>query len=215
MVLQDRHSKLQSKRYKKVHDLETDEDRALKAALAEAEKRRLGSNADRYAEDDEALAIASGQAGPAATAAVEEVDEEEEARKAAELEELEVFRERQREKLLSDPSPSSTGAQDEEEDDDVDHSFAHLRIGGARGKGAGRASVKPEEEDEGWKERQNEAKRMQAVRDLKDRFSGPRPLPSPTPAPSPSSALKKPFSLPPQPGVKPPKTGQDFLDDLL
>lgn len=153
-----------------------------------------------------------------------------EARKAEEAAELAAFRERQREKLLLDPS--SVEGDEEEDDEDVDHSFAHLRIGGAKGKGAHRGVAQEKEDDEQVKARADEARRMQAVRgsslpsiltsalpltpsallDLKDRFSGARPLPPPVP----STSSPRPFTLPPpKSGVQPAKKGQDFLDDLL
>lgn len=85
-----------------------------------------------------------------------------EARKAEEAAELEAFREKQREKLLLDPST----AEEEEDDEDVDHSFAHLRTGGTKGKGVSRGGLAghEKEDDEQVKERADEARRMQAVR---------------------------------------------------
>ncbi|GAA6029315.1 hypothetical protein JCM8097_003616 [Rhodosporidiobolus ruineniae] len=218
MVLQSKHAAKASRLYKKKHatELDNDEDAALKAALEEAEKRRLGSNADRYREDDEALARELGLAGPGAEGAAqggaageEEVDEEEEARKAAEAADLAAFLSAQHSKLLSNPSPDD--AQPDDDDEDVDHSFAHLRIGGVAKRGV----VKPVKGEEGDEEElrrmQDEARRMQAVRDLKDRFSGDaRPLSS-----SSSSSSQRPFSLPPKPGTKTVKSGEDFLDTLL
>ncbi|GAA5822794.1 hypothetical protein JCM11251_004383 [Rhodosporidiobolus azoricus] len=215
MVLQDRYAKAASRRYARAHATElTDEDAALKQAVEEANKRRLGSNADRYREDDEQLAKERGESvgGAAGPAVPEEVDEEEEARKAAEQAELDDFRSRQREHLLQQP----TKPEDEEDDEDVDHSFAHLRIGGAKGKGVVR-SPGGDEVDEELKARQDEARRTQAVRDLKDRFSGgARPLPPPIPAATTaSSSSSSRFTLPPKPGVKSTGKGQDFLDTLL
>ncbi|GAA5894774.1 hypothetical protein JCM6882_006677 [Rhodosporidiobolus microsporus] len=203
MVLQDKYAKAASRRYARTHATElTDEDAALKAAVEQAEKRRLGSNADRYREDDERLARESGEVG-AGPVVPEEVDEEE----AAEQAELDEFRLRQRDQLLQRPPEAS---QDEEDDEDVDHSFAHLRIGGAKGKRVAK-SPGAGEVDEELQARQDEARRTQAVRDLKDRFSGSaRPLPSPS-----SSSSSRPFTLPPKPGVKSTGKGQDFLDTLL
>ncbi|BGP13755.1 hypothetical protein JCM10213_006414 [Rhodosporidiobolus nylandii] len=216
MVLANPHKKLASRRYKHKHaaELLTDEDATLKAQIAEVEKRRKGSNADRYREDDEQQAKASGAAGesggPAGAegqggGADDEVDEEEEARKAAEVAELEAFRERQREQLLQQPSRP----EEEDDDDDVDHSFAHLRIGGTKGKSTARSPVPQDGEDEALKAMQDEARRTQAIRDLKDRFSGgARPLPS-------ASSSSRPLNLPAKPGPIAAKGGQDFLDLLL
>ncbi|GAA5986714.1 hypothetical protein JCM11641_007749 [Rhodosporidiobolus odoratus] len=215
MVLQDRYKKQASRRYQRAHATElTEEDTALQAALDEADKRRLGSNAHRYREDDDQLAKANGDAGPSAgpagaagQGAEDEVDEEEEARKAAELTELEDFRSRQREQLLQQPSRPDSA---DDDDDDVDHSFAHLRIGGVKGRPRVKSPVS-EDGDEVLKAMQDEARRTQAIRDIKDRFAGDaRPLPS-----SSSSSSARPPTLPPKPGAKTVKGGQDFLDMLL
>ncbi|GAA6004715.1 hypothetical protein JCM10207_000991 [Rhodosporidiobolus poonsookiae] len=210
MVLQDKYARRQANRWRKNNATElSEEDAALQAALDEAEKRRLGSNADRYKDDDDELARASGAAGPDGGPHVEEeVDEEEEARKAAELAELDAFRDKQRELLAK----GSMEKEEDEDDDDVDHSFAHLRIGGSKGMGVPRPDRR-EEDSEELRVMQDEARRTQAVRDIKERFAGgARPLP---PSTTSSSSSRRPFELPPKPGVKPAKTGQDFLDTLL
>lgn len=107
-----------------------------------------------------------------------------ELRKAEEQAELEAFLEQQRTRLQAtsgDPKAGFTGVGDEEEDDDedVDHSFAHLRIGGsAKGKPrpVGLPATAAEEEKEERRRMQDEARHRQAVRG-KLSFSR-NPLPS-------------------------------------
>ncbi|BGP05923.1 hypothetical protein JCM10049v2_001742 [Rhodotorula toruloides] len=217
MVLQDKHARAASRRYQRTHaptPEQAAEHAAVDAALKEAEARRLGSNLDRYREWDEEER-GEGQEGEQA-GWEEEVDEEEERRKAEEKAELDAFLATQREKLLTTPPPDSTSL--DEEDDDVDYSFAHLRIGGKgkmappagmrlEGMGRGRAKVQDEKDLEELRKMQDEARHMQAVRDLKDRFSGSAPRSGPS---SSTAAPRR-----PKPGVQPAAKGQDFLDTLL
>ncbi|GAA6006318.1 uncharacterized protein JCM10292_002646 [Rhodotorula paludigena] len=218
MVLQDRYAKAASRRYQRTHDPTPEqaaESAAVDAALREAERRRLGTNADRYKEDDDELQKALGAAAGLPKEGDDEVDEEEELRKAEEKAELDAFLQQQREKLAS-PS-ASTATADEEDDEDVDHTFAHLRIGG-RGKmvrPTGRGRVETEEEKAELLKMQDEARRMQAVRDLKDRFSGTAPRHPPPLAPARSAAPAANASKPSKPIIQPAKKGQDFLDALL
>ncbi|BGP29949.1 hypothetical protein JCM10296v2_001701 [Rhodotorula toruloides] len=218
MVLQDKHARAASRRYQRTHaptPEQAAEHAVLDAALREAEARRLGSNADRYREwDEEEKGEGEGQEKVGGD---EEVDEEEERRKAEEKAELDAFLASQREKLLTSPPPAASTSLDEE-DDDVDYSFAHLRMGGKgkmaspagvrlEGMGRGRAKVQNEKDLEELRKMQDEARHMQAVRDLKDRFSGDAPRSAP-----PSSTAAPPR---PKPGVQPAAKGQDFLDTLL
>lgn len=84
MVLQDKYARAASRRYQKTHaptPEQAAEHAAVDAAIKEVEKRRLGTNADRYKDDDEAAAraegrLAGGPEGPSAPAD-EEIDEEE------------------------------------------------------------------------------------------------------------------------------------------
>ncbi|MBZ6370405.1 MAG: hypothetical protein LBE44_00390 [Microbacterium hominis] len=84
MVLQDKYARAASRRYQKTHaptPEQAAEHAAVDAAIKEVEKRRLGTNADRYKEDDEEAAraegrLASGPEGQSAPAD-EEIDEEE------------------------------------------------------------------------------------------------------------------------------------------
>ncbi|GAA5960552.1 hypothetical protein JCM8115_003219 [Rhodotorula mucilaginosa] len=256
MVLQDKYARAASRRYQKTHaptPEQAAEHAAVDAAIKEVEKRRLGTNADRYKEDDEEAAraegrLASGPEGQSAPAD-EEIDEEEELRKAEEEAELAAFLESQRARLASSEGQTglgftAVGDRDAQDDDDVDHSFAHLRIGGT-GK-AGRSRQPPkvhpaatEAELEEIRRMQDEARHRQAVRDLKDRFAGtaPRSVPSPRPAAASSpatpsgaaagsrfaapaapiarSAAAAAVSISTKPGVQPAAKGQDFLDTLL
>ncbi|GAA5978410.1 hypothetical protein JCM10908_004343 [Rhodotorula pacifica] len=254
MVLQDKYARAASRRYQKTHaptPEEAAEHAAVDAAIKEVEKRRLGTNADRYKEDDEEAARAEGRLvgpdGRPAPPADEEVDEEEELRKAEEQAELEAFLERQRERLASPQGQNATGfaapGDQAEDDEDVDHSFAHLRIGGA-GKGRPRppANAQPvpttEEEREELRRMQDEARHRQAVRDLKDRFAGVSTRPAATASPRPAGSGSRPLPsglgasgaqprspapprvggfvlIPSKPGVQPAAKGQDFLDTLL
>ncbi|GAA5862175.1 hypothetical protein JCM3774_004809 [Rhodotorula dairenensis] len=212
MVLQDKYARAASRRYQKTHaptPEQAAEHAAVDAAIKEIEKRRLGTNADRYKEDDEEAARAQGrlqagsEAGQTNPGEEDEIDEEEEFRKAEEQAELEAFLERQRARLVSPQGQAEPGfvaagdREDQDADEDVDHSFAHLRIGGG---GPGKAQTRPspsaqpmmtEEEREELRRMQDEARHRQAVRDLKDRFAGtaPRtvpPLAQPRPASSPA-----------------------------
>ncbi|BGP37758.1 hypothetical protein JCM10449v2_001680 [Rhodotorula kratochvilovae] len=204
MVLQDKYARAASRKYQRTHAPTAEqsaEHAAVDAAIHEAESRRLGSNADRYRADDE------------------ERERALERRKAEEQEQLDAFLAAQRDKLASSATAPVVGADDEDEDD-IDHSFAHLRIGGkGRAVGAGaKARVETEEEKEELRRMQDNARRMQAVRDLKDRFSGSAvrsgPPPSLRPPPSSTSASSS-SGAPTKPIVQPAKQGQDFLDLLL
>ncbi|GAA5890980.1 hypothetical protein JCM8208_003116 [Rhodotorula glutinis] len=224
MVLQDKYARAASRKYARNHAPTADEaadHAAVDAALREAEGRRLGTNADRYREDDEERARELGLAPP--REGDDEVDEEEERRKVEEQEQLDAFLSRQRDKLAS---PSDAPGEHDEDEDDVDHSFAHLRIGG-NGRmrpppGGHKTKVETVEDKEELRRMQDEARRMQAVRDLKDRFSGsaPRsaPPPSTRPPPAASSRPSGPSATtaaPTKPIVRPAAQGQDFLDTLL
>lgn len=80
MVLQDRYAKAASRRYQRTHDPTPEqaaESAAVDAALREAERRRLGTNADRYKEDDDELQKGLGAAAGLPKEGDDEVDEEE------------------------------------------------------------------------------------------------------------------------------------------
>ncbi|BGP22702.1 hypothetical protein Rt10032_c08g3565 [Rhodotorula toruloides] len=221
MVLQDKYARAASRRYQRTHALTPDqaaEHAAVDAALKEAEVRRLGTNAARYKEwDEEEKGERGGEGeGKERVLAEEEVDEEEQRRRAEEKAELDAFVAKQREKLLTSPSPDLTAA--DGDDSDVDYSFAHLRVGGKgtmappagarlQGLGRGRAKVEDEKDLEELRKMQDEARHMQAVRDLKDRFSGN--------APRSGASASSTTPLRPKPGVQPASQGQDFLDTLL
>lgn len=86
MVLQDKYSRAASRKYKRTHaptPEQAAEHAAVDAAIREVERRRLGTNADRYREDDEQKAREEGAATlgpdgqPLPATGEEEVDEEE------------------------------------------------------------------------------------------------------------------------------------------
>ncbi|KWU44914.1 hypothetical protein RHOSPDRAFT_33453 [Rhodotorula sp. JG-1b] len=199
MVLQDKYARAASRRYQKTHaptPEQAAEHAAVDAAIKEVEKRRLGTNADRYKEDDEEAAraegrLAGGPEGPSAPAD-EEIDEEEELRKAEEQAELAAFLESQRARLASPEGQAGLGfmaagdSDAQDDDDDVDHSFAHLRIDGT-GKG-GRPRPPPkvqpaatEAELEEIRRMQDEARHRQATSriDLRARLRATHPNPVP------------------------------------
>lgn len=215
MVLQDKYARAASRKYKRTHaptPEEAAEHAAVDAAIKQVEQRRLGTNADRYQDDDEQRAREEGRSttvgpdGQPVPPIDEEVDEEEgapilrpllgwtgnsltdrretELRKAAEQAELEAFLEQQRERLASTSGAADFRApgEEEEDDEDVDHSFAHLRIGGAFH--AGRSHPPPParppataEEKEEMRRMQDDARHRQAVRgELSRRCSTPESI---------------------------------------
>ncbi|GAA5910299.1 uncharacterized protein JCM6883_001146 [Sporobolomyces salmoneus] len=223
MVLQNKHKQLASKQYKKSHGIplnngsnpSTASDPSRPRETRQERALRLGSNADRYKESDE----------EEETGDPDEVDEELLAHKQAEAEALHDFLSKQQSKLSETSTPFSKSTQNDSDDDDVDASFAHLRIGKQKGKVVLRDSSELDE----MKGLEGEARRAQAIRDLKDRFSVPSPpLSTSTKSSKPSFSainstnVRKP---PPLPGMKnkdgklvadeTKRGGEDFLDSLL
>ncbi|GAA5877619.1 hypothetical protein JCM16303_003401 [Sporobolomyces ruberrimus] len=237
MVLQNQHKKLASKQYKKAHGIPTSSgpstgsngtpDRPRETGQERA--LRLGSNADRYRESDDE-GDENGLTGDP-----DEVDEELLAQKRAEAEELQDFLSKQQTKLSSQTIPS-TNEEGDEDDQDVDASFAHLRVSDSKKKG----KVVVRDSNDDFKGLEGEARRAQAVRDLKDRFS----IPSPPPSLSSSNSSTKPSKSTTSSSSRPPRLadlrrpppppsagkdvggslggtkegtrgGEDFLDSLL
>ncbi|GAA5894502.1 hypothetical protein JCM5296_005114 [Sporobolomyces johnsonii] len=197
MVLQNKYKQQASRRYQRAHQPtptpSTSDPTAAPRETGQERALRLGSNADRYRDDqpDDEL---QGE---------EEIDEAELARQAEEQAELSAFLDKQRSQL-ADPLPSTS--QPSEDDTDVDHSFAHLRSGRNTGKGKAMAPELRPAADE-VAALQGEARRAQAVRDLKDRLA-------PSSSRSSPADLRKP---PPLPNQAPPskRGGESFLDSLL
>ncbi|GAA5958107.1 hypothetical protein JCM3765_002813 [Sporobolomyces pararoseus] len=230
MVLQNKHKQLASKQYKKSHGIplnstssssnsdstrpprETGQERAL----------RLGSNADRYKESDDEQDDGATNGDP------DQVDEELLAHKKAEEEALQEFLSKQQTKLASTSNRENKNDQDENEND-IDDSFSHLRIANSSSNKKGRVVMTDSKDAELVKGIEGEARRAQAIRDLKDRFSVPSPSPPPALSTKSSaqpfskskisSSSSQPRKPPPLPGMKnaegPKRGGEDFLDSLL
>ncbi|GAA5853958.1 hypothetical protein JCM3766R1_003547 [Sporobolomyces carnicolor] len=225
MVLQNKHKQLASKQYKKLHGIGSDPSSSSSSSSSrpretgQERQLRLGSNADRYIEsdDDEDDDV---NANGASVGDADEVDEELIAHKRAEAEALREFLAEQQTRL------SSRGGNDRDErsdDDDVDASFAHLQT--SAGNKKGKTVIVTDDRD--MKGLEGEARRAQAIRDLKDRFSS---------SPHPSMSTRKPPPVrkpPPLPGMgdrnaaagpgetrqrqqqQQQRGGEDFLDSLL
>ncbi|GAA6023042.1 hypothetical protein JCM11491_000372 [Sporobolomyces phaffii] len=222
MVLQNKHKAQASRQYKKAHGIPLATAAGTSSARETGQERalRLGSNADRYAESDEEAGDGTAEADP------EEVDEELLAHQLAEAEELQRVLAAQQSKLTN---PTRFEAELDDDAGDVDESFSHLRIASTGKKG----KVVHHSNTDEFKNLEGEARRAQAVRDLKDRFSIPSPPPLPTTAtasgarttpgrvPKPKlAAVRRP---PPLPGMNKAgegdagtkRGGEDFLDSLL
>ncbi|GAA5932799.1 uncharacterized protein JCM15063_002208 [Sporobolomyces koalae] len=216
MVLQNKHKQLASKQYKKAHGIpSTSRPTATTSSTAAVKEThqerqlRLGSNQDRYIESDDEDAEGTAQDDE------DEIDEELLAHQQSEREDLERFLAKQQEQLVSDRAADDA----DPDDNDVDSSFAHLRIRDKNKKG--KAIVRGATDDPDLKLLEGEARRAQAIRDLKDRFS----TSSSTPVPSatnkklssrlPPPAVRKPPPLPGMSATPANRGGEDFLDSLL
>ncbi|GAA5987627.1 hypothetical protein JCM5350_001901 [Sporobolomyces pararoseus] len=226
MVLQNKHKQLASKQYKKSHGLPLNSSSSSTSTTTNRPPRetgqeralRLGSNADRYEESDDDLEGVDGDP--------DEVDEELLAHKKAEEEALQDFLSKQQTKLAS---TSNREKLDDKDEDDIDDSFSHLRINNSSSSNRkGKVVMTDSRDAELLKGIEGEARRAQAIRDLKDRFSVPSPPPLSTKtssaqpfskSKSSSCSSSQPRKPPPLPGMKnaeePKRGGEDFLDSLL
>ncbi|GAA5934034.1 hypothetical protein JCM1841_002056 [Sporobolomyces salmonicolor] len=207
MVLQNKYKQQASRRYQRAHQPtptaspsdpsdpspSTSDPTATPRETAQERALRLGSNVDRYRDDDP----------DAEPQGEDEVDEAELARQAEEQAELSAFLDKQRSQLAN---PVSSTSAPPEDDTDVDYSFAHLRSGRNAGKGKAVAVGLSPSADE-VAALQGEARRAQAVRDLKDRLA-------PSSSRSSPADLRKPAPLPNQ-AAPSERRGESFLDSLL
>ncbi|GAA6062449.1 hypothetical protein JCM10212_005352 [Sporobolomyces blumeae] len=180
MVLQNKHKQRASAAYKRAHSIPTHSTTTASSDVATHPPRethqerqlRLGSNHDRYLESS-----SDDDLDPEQTQEGQEVDEHLVAHKRQEQAELDAFLEKQHALLSRDEPSTSRGDPD---DDDIDDSFKHLRLSNKSKKGQ---VMRDSGDRETSRELEREAKRAQAVRDLKDRFAIPAPRPSPPPPP--------------------------------
>ncbi|GAA5840961.1 hypothetical protein JCM5353_003702 [Sporobolomyces roseus] len=217
MVLQNKHKAAASRQYKKSHNLPPSASTSTSTSstststpkeTGQERSLRLGSNADRYIESDEEEGRGED----------EEVDQELIAHQASEAEALASFLAAQQEKLAN-PTSVSAKQRSDDDDEDVDDSFRHLRIAGGVNK---KGKVIRGERESGL---EGEAKRAQAIRDLKDRFAVSSPPPPSTTTigsngtrkgGTPIATMRKPPPLPNQNPLKEgSRGGEDFLDSLL
>jgi len=176
-------------------DSEEAEETRLKYA-----RRQLGSNADRYAEEEPQL------------------DSDGEEIKEPEID-LSAFLEKQR---LSDSGPVlSLTLETRDDDDEIDHSLAHITSRQQLPSQSKKGRVQTIEWDETLEQMSREKAAAEANQDLKERFRAKANTLRSTPmAPKERKKENNIVEAPPLPTESPikkdPKTEmQDFLDDLL